>query len=172
MSLGRTIFVAAIALAVAACTDTPTATESVDGLAFAKGGGPSARGSGHLVDDRPADPAQHALRTFSFVAHSNGGQFQIKNRSFDAKLHGSVECVTVVGNQAWFAGTVTQSDFDPIPVGSIRAFTVVDNGEGQGDPPDQIANSVRLNVISAQDWCNITPVRLLFDIEQGNIQVH
>ena len=36
MSLGRTIFAAAIALAVVACTDTPTATESVDGLAFAK----------------------------------------------------------------------------------------------------------------------------------------
>ncbi len=36
MSLGRTIFAAAIALALVACTDTPTATESVDGLAFAK----------------------------------------------------------------------------------------------------------------------------------------
>ncbi len=38
MSPARTILAAAIALAVAACTDTPTATESVDGLAFAKGG--------------------------------------------------------------------------------------------------------------------------------------
>ena len=36
MSPSRTLLAAAIALAVAACTDTPTATESVDDLAFAK----------------------------------------------------------------------------------------------------------------------------------------
>ena len=134
------------------------------------GSGPMATGSGHRVDPRGPNPG---FRNFSFVAHSNGGQFQIKNRSFDAKLHGSIECVTVVGNQAWFAGTVTQSDFGPIPVGSIRAFTVVDNGEGsKKDQPDQIARSVGLVTISAQDWCDLTPVRTLFDIEQGNIQVH
>ena len=168
MSTRRTVLAAAIALAFVACTDTPTATDTGDGLAFAKGGGPSATGSGHVVDNAGPNPG---FRNFSFVAHSNGGQFQVVNRTFDVRLHGSVACVTVVGNQAWFAGTVTQSNFANIPVGSIRAFTVVDNGEGKNHPPDQIANSVRLNTISAQDWCDFTPVRRLLDIEQGNIQV-
>ncbi len=48
----RTLLAAAIALAVVVCTDTPTATDAVDGLAFATVGGPSATGSGHIVDDR------------------------------------------------------------------------------------------------------------------------
>ncbi len=131
------------------------------------GSGSMATGSGHMVDTRGANPD---FRNFSFVAHSNG-QFQVVNRTFDVRLHGSVECVSVVGNQAWFAGTVTQSN-DPGRVGRIRGFRVVDNGEGKNHPPDQIANSVRLRTISAQDWCDLTPVRALLDIEQGNIQVH
>jgi hypothetical protein len=36
MSTRRTVFAAAIALAVVACTDTPTATDAVDEVAFAK----------------------------------------------------------------------------------------------------------------------------------------
>jgi hypothetical protein len=48
---------------------------------------------------------------------------------------------------------------------------VVDNGEGKNDPPDQIAHSTLLQTVSAQDWCNIAPVRTLLDIEQGNVQV-
>ena len=129
-----------------------------------------ATGSGHRVETRGDDP--ELFRNFSFAAHSDGGQFQIVNRTFDIRLHGSLECLTVVGNEAWFAGHVTQSsDPNRIPVGSIRAFYVVDNGEGNGDPPDQIAHSTRLRTISAQQWCDIAPVRDLFDIEQGNIQV-
>ena len=93
-----------------------------------------ATGSGHRVETRGDDP--ELFRNFSFAAHSNGGQFQIVNRTFDIRLHGSLECLTVVGNEAWFAGHVTQSsDPDRVPVGSIRAFYVVDNGEGNGDPP-------------------------------------
>lgn len=140
---------------------------AIDNLSYLGGAsGPMATGSGHRVDLRGANPD---FRNFSFVAHSDGGQFQVVNRSFDVKLHGSVECLTVVGKEAWFAGRVTQSDFGPIPVGSIRAFYVVDNGEGKNDPPDQIANTFR--VASAQAWCDSNFRPALLDIEQGNIQV-
>ena len=69
MSTRRTVLAAAIALAFVACTDTPTATDTVDGLAFANGGGPSASGSGHFIDisDDPTD-----LRNFTFTAHGDG----------------------------------------------------------------------------------------------------
>ena len=138
------------------------------------GSRPMATGSGHLIDTRGGPNAgEPGLRNFSFVALGNGGQFQVVNRTFSIRLHGSIECVTVVGNEAWFAGPVTESTRpELIPVGSIRAFYVVDNGEGTGDPPDQIANSVRLTRVPAQTWCDVTPVRTLLDIEQGNIQVH
>ena len=92
------------------------------------------------------------------------------NRTFDVRIHGFIDCLTVVGNEAWFAGHVTQSN-DPDRVGNVRGFYMVDNGEGKNDPPDQIAHSTLLRTISAQDWCNIAPVRTLFDIEQGNVQV-
>ncbi len=98
------------------------------------------------------------------------------NRTFDVRIHGFIDCLTVVGNEAWFAGHVTQSNED-FRVGGIRGFRVVDNGEGEDDPPDQIAHSTLLPlsdplVETAQDWCDKTPEnRRLLDIEQGNIQV-
>ena len=133
-------------------------------------GGRGLTGSGHLVDTRSENP--EGFRNFSFTAFSNSGQFQIVNRTFDARLHGSVECLTVLGKEAWFAGTVTQSNI-PDAVGTVRGFRVVDNGEGKKDPPDQITHSTLLQTISAQDWCDLTPIlgfRPLLDIK-GNIQV-
>jgi hypothetical protein len=132
-----------------------------------------ATGSGHFVDPRGGpDAGEPALRNFSFVAHSNGGQFQVVNRTFDIRLRGSIECVNVVGNEAWFAGIVTESTRpELIPAGSFRVFYVVDNGEGRGGA-DQIAHSVRLTRVPPQTWCDVTPRRTLLDIEQGNIQVH
>ena len=131
--------------------------------------GPRVTGSGHLIDTRGANP--ELFRNFSFTARSNGGQFQVVNRTFDVRIHGSVECLTVVGDTAWFAGSVTQSN-EADRVGNIRGFLVVDNGEGKKNPPDQIAHSRLLTTVSAQDWCDFTQLRPLLDIEQGNIQVH
>ena len=161
--------------ALAACEEPTTpdvvALDLQPALAVA-GSGPIASGSGHLVDTRGGPLAgEPGLRNFSFTASSSGGVFQVVNRTFNIRLHGSLECVTVFGSEAWFAGPVTQSTRpDVIPVGSIRAFYVVDNGEGQGMIlPDQIANSRRVG--SAQAWCDDTFPRALNDIEQGNIQV-
>lgn len=169
MSIERRVVPMAVALALlTGCGDTAVELPSADVVpAFAVGGsGPMVSGSGHRVDDRQGGTG---FRNFSFTAHSGGGQYEVTNRTFDVRLHGTVECVSVVGNRAWFAGTVTQSNFPNIPVGVVRAFYVVDNGEGEGSPPDQIANS--LTVGSAQAWCSALPPRPLFDIEQGNIQV-
>ena len=125
-------------------------------------------GSGHFVDTRQGGDG---FRNFSFTASSDGGQFQIVNRSFDARIHGSVDCVSMSGNRAWFAGTVTQSNYPDIPVGAVRAYYVVDNGEGEGSPPDEIAHGVTLVSITAEVWCRAQPQRALLPIEEGNIQV-
>ncbi len=75
----------------------------------------------------------------------------------------------MAGNQAWFAGPTTQSD-NPGQIGFTRFFTVVDNGQGNASPPDQLAFVPRSKT-PAQDWCDLMLVRELVDIERGNIQV-
>ena len=169
MSPRRFLAVAVTLALVAGCGETaqePSQTE-VPAFAAANGGsGPLVTGSGHLLDTRLAVPG---FRTFSFTAHSDNGQWQLNNRAADIRIHGSVECATVVGNQAWFAGPTTQSS-NPNQIGVVRAFTVVDNGQGNGSPADQLAFVPAVG--SAQAWCDATPARNLVDIEKGNIQVH
>ena len=168
MLLKRVAAAAAALLLLAGCEQTALDPSSDVTPSFAVGAsGPMVSGSGHFVDTRLGGDG---FRNFSFTAHAGGGQFQVVNRSFDARVHGTVDCVSVVGNRAWFAGTVTESTFPAIPVGAVRAFLVVDNGEGEGSPPDQIAHSVTLP-FPAQIWCNSQPARVLHPIEQGNVQV-
>ncbi len=157
------------------CTETPTQSIDPDLLITAaapQATFPSATGSGQLLDFRFAEPE---LRTFSFNAKtlpdgSGSGRWQLQNRNATIRIQGDVECVSVAGNQAWFAGPTTQSD-RPEQIGRTRFFTVVDNGQGNASPPDQLAFVPGSTTIPAQAWCDGMEVRDLFDIESGNIQV-
>ena len=147
------------------------APATLDSAAKQDGNKAQATGSGHFDDDRFPEPE---LRTFSFTAQEQNdgsatGQWQLNNRNFPIRIHGEVECLTVDGNEAWFAGLATQSDDDE-QIGIIRGFRVIDNGEGNGSPPDQI--SAAIPVSSAQLWCDVRPEVEVFDIEKGNVQVH
>lgn len=161
----------ATALLVLGCTETPT--QSIDpNFGVSSGAVPSATGSGHFLDFRFAEPE---LRTFSFNATtgpdgSGRGRWQLQNRNSPIRIQGDVECVSVAGNQAWFAGPTTQSD-RPEQIGVTRFFTVVDNGQGKASPPDQLAFVPGSTILPAQDWCDLMLVRTLVDIERGNIQV-
>jgi hypothetical protein len=128
-------------------------------------------GSGHFDDFRFPDPA---LRTFSFVAiekadGSVGGNWELTNRNADVRIHGVIECVSLNLNEAWFAGTTTLSDIGG-EVGFIRAFRVVDNGEGSGAVPDEVSFSPPVG--NAQDWCDGQLPQPTFPIEAGNVQIH
>ncbi|MDX1545830.1 MAG: hypothetical protein R3247_02510 [Rhodothermales bacterium] len=159
------------------CAEAPTApgleaAPVFDGETASKGGKVTARatGSGHFNDARFPE---EELRTFSFNAKqfadgSANGQWQLNNRNFPIRLHGEVECVSVSGNEAWFAGTTTNSD-DPAQEGTIRGFYVVDNGEGGKAAPDQISFAFGLS--SADIWCDLQPRVALNDVEKGNVQV-
>lgn len=163
-------------LLITGCAEAPTApaldaAPAFDGETASKGGKvASATGSGHFIDVRFPE---EELRTFSFNAKefadgSANGQWQLNNRNFPIRLHGEVECVSVLGNEAWFAGATTNSD-DPDQVGIIRGFYVVDNGEGGNAAPDQISFAFGLS--SADFWCDLQPRVALNDVEKGNVQV-
>jgi len=49
-------------------------------------------------------------------------------------IHVSVDCVNIIGNQAWVSGVVTGGIFTGTPVITRMA----DNGTSKNDPPDQI----------------------------------
>ena len=130
----------------------------------------SATGSGHFNDPRAEGHVTLRIFSFSAVKASDGttsGQWQLKNPSFPVRVHGTVECLTVIGNEAWFAGTTTQSD-RPGQIGVGRRFRVVDNGEGGSSVADQFSLA---HPGSAQVWCDSAPEADVFDIEHGNIQV-
>jgi len=52
--------------------------------------------------------------------------------------HVAVNCLNVIGNQAWVSGVVTQAN-DPAAVGLIATTTVIDNGRSANDAPDEIS---------------------------------
>lgn len=132
------------------------------------GGSPSATGSGHLT-------ISGELRTFTFSAFMKKGnakgQVQGHNRTLDVSWHAAVTCVSFDGNTAWIGTTITKSDI-PAQVGQDGIFRVVDNGEGQGAPPDQITLFAPVVPGTAAAYCSNQPINLsLNDIEHGNVQV-
>ena len=101
------------------------------------------------IDDKQnvtghVDIASLNINKYSFAAinHGNGrfsGQFEFEQDRGNVRLkvHGSVDCVTVVGNRARLGGTVRHSSDETIfPVGTQFIWSVTDNGEGHKDARD------------------------------------
>ena len=115
-----------------------------------------------------------ALRTFAFVARNRAdgttrGSYQIDNRETGIREQGTVTCLEVLDNRAWIGGIITHSS-DPSRVGMERVFSVVDNGEGSDDPPDQTS----LLATAPAELCRTRPIGLvepLYPIESGDIEV-
>lgn len=90
------------------------------------------------------DIASLNINKYSFAAidHGNGrfsGQFEFEQTRGDVTLrvHGSVDCLAVIGNRARLGGTVRHtSDPDIFPVGTQFIWSVTDNGEGNKDGRD------------------------------------
>jgi hypothetical protein len=84
--------------------------------------------------------------------HANGG------------IHVAVDCVRVVGNEAWVSGVITNQQF----AGLFALTRVQDNGTSANDPPDQISFTfVLANPVS----CQTTPQLPLFPLTGGEVKV-
>jgi hypothetical protein len=75
----------------------------------------------------------------SAIRHADGtvtGEFELKSaQEGGLRIHGDVVCFTIVGNVARLGGHIDQSTVPGLEDAFV-AWTVVDNGEGQNDPPD------------------------------------
>jgi hypothetical protein len=85
--------------------------------------------------------------------HGNGG------------VHVDVDCVEVLGNEAWISGVITHSQqFE----GLFALTRVQDNGTSEHEPPDQISFTFILaNPVS----CHLRPALPLFPLTGGEVKV-
>lgn len=135
----------------------------------------SVSGSGHRVFEAE-------LRTFAFHAVQYGdgsvaGKVEIVNRDQGNRIHGTVVCLRVAGNEA--VVMVEYDEHSAFP-GSLGLFAVRDHGEGRNAEPDEITYIYTFEPpgwgcysMVDQFW-HLTfhvPVFPLFPVEKGNLQV-
>lgn len=161
--LRSALLATAFGLTLTACSDTltqpdPLAPDAARSAAMA-GVEVSATGSGHFR-------WEGSKRTFAFTGtrHADGrvsGQFQL--RTARARIHGTVTCMRVVENEAWF-GALGRDGFG-------WAFRVRDGGEGPGSQ-DMISYAYRWYPGFAQQFCDEMPGwAFLVPIDVGEVQV-
>ena len=131
----------------------------------------SARGGGTI------DYAD-ARNTHAFTAQIDAdghvkGEAEFQLRYLNLTLHVEVDCLAVVGNDAWIGGEITISS-NPALVGQRVLFRVQDNGEGAG-PPDATSQVVIGGGPSVDGIgvppCTLTPPLALIPWTNGNVQV-
>lgn len=128
----KLLLLAASLITLTACSETyPSAPDMAPADRLVS----QASGSGQFRSDilvQP-DPAGE-WRTFSFEAKrtssSTTGTFELMNRAQDVRMGGKVDCLKVVGNQAWFRAVITRSS-DSTRIGNIVIWRVIDNGARQ-----------------------------------------
>jgi len=134
-----------------------------------------ANGSGHIEVNGELRVFTHNAK---LKANGTSGHFNLNHHSAGIHFGGSVICLNVDGNTAYFAGEIETSNsentaFDP---GSFVVWSTIDNGEGNGNDPDQIS------LVSGNSGWTQADVEAIcgdgpnagfgyIDIEQGNIQV-
>jgi hypothetical protein len=123
-------------------TASAVAGSDLIGTAQAATGG---RATGHW---RLAAPIlNRAAEQYSFTALSTGplgaakGEVQLHTTFVSgvrSTVHLDVDCLTIVGNQAWFSGPARRWTLNgvPQPPGLYLVFRVQDNGEGANGSPD------------------------------------
>lgn len=149
------------------------------GAVQAGSGGGSAQGSGvHLIVHNVFGLQTLELKHFDYKAASRSdgsadGHYTYREIDdgvpFDAS--GPVTCMTVIGDQAWIGGTITDSS-DPTVNGSGSWWHVTDNGKGSNDPAD-ITTFLGIGTLAqTQAFCDTyPPYKHPFPIDGGNIKV-
>lgn len=103
------------------------------------------------------------------------GSVEVKSRGQDARIHATIDCLVIDGNEAILGGVFTQVRLgpdSPLPPGLIEVggrlwFKVRDNGEGGGAGADQFSD-----VFPVPDFIECDDFEVpLIPIEVGNIQV-
>jgi hypothetical protein len=129
-------FAFALALALALVTAAWAMTPVVHHV---NAGGPDACGA--LGFDHPGCNGNFSLSAREYSDGRMLGQYTDRFTQGDG-FHAEIDCVSVVGDDAWVSGVITQGTFDGQDLtGQPVATRVRDNGTSANDPPDQISFS-------------------------------
>ena len=115
---------------------------------------------------------------FSLVAHqyadgSVSGQYTDRFARGDG-FHAVIDCLSVVGNDAWVSGVITHGSFTDPDTGEVFdlaglpvATRLRDNGTSANEPPDQITFSF----LGDPTPCTERTPYDLFDVPEGQVRV-
>jgi hypothetical protein len=123
-------------------------------------------GSGDVLPP-PGSDANFSLSAIERADGTVTGQWQdtVFGRGTAAVgLHVEVDCLVVVGNEAWVSGVITR----PASLAGLPAITRVrDNGTSTNDPADQVS----FTFIGIAATCTDQPDLPLFDLINGQVTV-
>jgi hypothetical protein len=111
----------------------------------------------------PGDDANFSLIAIQYADGSVRGQYTDQFGHGNAGIHVVVDCLEVVGNQAWISGVVQGGPYD----GEPTTTRVEDNGTSENDPPDQISFSIH----PALRDCHAMRPLPLFPLTGGEVKV-
>lgn len=175
-------------LLLASCSSESTAptvlNETVGAPAFGINSGNAivhSVNAGGLVDYSMVPGYEgYGPETYGFTASRNGdgnvsGQFEshwnfFGKRPSELRFHMEITCLSVSGNEAWLGGVVTQSSVEWFPVGIEWVWRVVDNGEGNNAPPDQLGMFFFQSASTCADGGDPQSPDL-YDWTHGNVEV-
>jgi hypothetical protein len=131
----------------------------------------SASGAGHFTNP---DNGVFVRDDFTARVDADGavnGEYQ--RVAGAAIIHGTITCLTVVGNEARIGGTIDRAFFTPVGVGSDFLFRVIDNGEGEAttDQLSRVGFNQPAGAAAAFCTSGLEPVPLPLNERQGNVQV-
>jgi hypothetical protein len=170
------VTVAALTLVALGCdasapTTPPSSISAPGGALFAgEGNGVVHRAT---VGGHDLDLAENTDANFSLVAieHRNGevtGQWTDQFGQGEGGIHVTVNCLRVIGNNAWVSGIIKSGSFGGVDFTGLPAITrVADLGTSHNDPPDAISFSF----IGNPTPCTAAPPLPLLPMTDGQVKV-
>jgi hypothetical protein len=125
--------------------------------------------------EHPGCDGNFSLTAIEYADGSMSGQYTDRFAQGDG-FHAVIDCVSVVGNEAWVSGVITQGTFTDPDTGNVFDLTglpvatrVRDNGTSANDPADQISFSVIGEGFAVP--CTEHPLYDLFDAPEGQVTI-
>jgi hypothetical protein len=165
------VTLAALTLVALGCdpaAPTTPPSSAGDGPLFASGGVVHRA----TVGGHDADPFGNTDANFSLVAieHGDGrmtGEWTDQFGQGEGGIHVDVNCLRVIGNQAWVSGIVKSDNIKDVDLTGQPAITrVADFGKSHNDPPDAISFTFILAIP-----CTAAPPLPLLPMTDGQVKV-
>jgi hypothetical protein len=142
-----------------------------------------AHNGGHVVTGKGTlwvpEPSNNWINIAFNVVQGPDGQVhglwhhQFRSRRSRGRIMVEVGCMSVSGNEAWFAGRAVQAGAEG-NIGRYFGLRVIDNGEGANAPPDEMTRTVwfQYDPQVAWDFCSNMPTDSpVWPLDGGNVQV-